>query len=361
MLHTPFFDPLKSYEENLSDGPFGAFADGEIFANDGEPQYEIFGHKVFLPFGIPAGPLLNGAFVKAALDKGFDIPMYKTVRTGVYPTHPWPNVLSVELEGDLTEERATKPLLTSTNYSEPLSITNSFGVPSKDPDMWQPDMAEAVRYAKKGQVVAASFQGTRREGDTDTSYIADWVRAAALVEETGAKILEANLSCPNEGSHRLLCFDTQKVRTIAEAIKNEISNTPLLLKTSYFANEAMLEELVCAVGNVVDGFSSINTIAAEVVDKDGKQALPGGPTRKMSGVCGASIRWAGLLMVERLKALREKHHMSYTICGVGGVTTPEDYVAYRETGADMVMSATGAMWNPYLAREIQEKLKIIKK
>lgn len=358
MLHTPFFDPLKSYEENLAEGPFGAFADGEIFQDEGEPQYEIFGHKVYLPFGIPAGPLLNSAFVKAALDKGFDMPMYKTVRTGAYPTHPWPNVLSVTLEGDLTPERATQPLLTSKEYTEPLSITNSFGVPSKDPDVWQPDMREAVRYAKRGQVVAASFQGTHHEDDTEKTYIADWVRAATLVKETGAHILEANLSCPNEGTQTLLCFDTAKVRAIAEAIKNEIGDTPLLLKTAYFENKEALRTLIEATGTVVDGFSVINTIAAEVVDKDGTQALPGGPGRKRSGVCGASIRWAGLEMTAYLKELREEFGFSYLIAGVGGVTVPDDYRLYREAGADIVMSATGAMWNPYLAREIVEVFKL---
>ncbi|MDE2025983.1 MAG: hypothetical protein KGJ07_05800, partial [Patescibacteria group bacterium] len=90
MLHIPFFDPEKSYQENFANGPFGAFTDGEIATDKDEPLYEFFGHKVFLPFGIPAGPLLNGRYVKAALDKGFNIPVYKTVRTHQYPCNPWP-------------------------------------------------------------------------------------------------------------------------------------------------------------------------------------------------------------------------------------------------------------------------------
>lgn len=47
----------------------------------------FFGFKVNSPFGIPAGPLINGNFVKAALNKGFDICTYKTVRSGKYPYH----------------------------------------------------------------------------------------------------------------------------------------------------------------------------------------------------------------------------------------------------------------------------------
>ena len=33
-----------------------------------------------------------------------------------------------------------------------------------------------------------------------------------------------------------------------------------------------------------------------------------------------------------------------------------DFTEYREAGADAVMSATGAMWNPYLAQDIKASL-----
>src|SRR5579862_9827008 len=129
MLHDPFYDPNKSYYENWTNGPFNGFADGVVVQEQSEPRFPFFGYKISYPFGIPAGPLLNGKFVKAALDKGFDIPIYKTVRTREYPSHPWPNVLGVEIEGDLTLEKAQQPLVAKNIYKEPLSITNSFGNP----------------------------------------------------------------------------------------------------------------------------------------------------------------------------------------------------------------------------------------
>src|SRR3989344_2684670 len=147
MLQTPFFDPQRSYEDNYNQGPLGAFADGEIYKEGETPQAEFLGFKVNLPFGIAAGPLLNGKFVEAALDKGFDLPVYKTVRTRAYPCHPWPNVLGVKVEGDLTLARAKIGLVAATEYTEPLSITNSFGVPSFDPEFWQKDIAAAVAHA----------------------------------------------------------------------------------------------------------------------------------------------------------------------------------------------------------------------
>jgi dihydroorotate dehydrogenase len=61
-------------------------------------------------------------------------------------------------------------------------------------------------------------------------------------------------------------------------------------------------------------------------------------------------------MVERLAKLRHKKGLDYQIIGVGGVMTPADFKAYRQAGADVVMSATGAMWNPGLANQVKASL-----
>ncbi len=354
MLRTPFFDPEKTYEQNFDEGPFGDFTKGTAFSDQGDPQFSFLGNPVYLPFGIPAGPLLNGKYIEAALDKGFDIATYKTVRTKQYPTNKWPNVLAIKVDGDLTLELAEKGVVGTHNYIEPLAITNSFGVPSYDPSVWQPDLSAAAKYAKRGQVVVGSFQGTTNENGNIKDYIKDFVEAARMVKETGVKVLEVNLSCPNEGSAHLLCFDLKRTQQIVEAIKNEIGNTLLIIKIAYFAEQEQLEKLVTLVGKTVDAIAAINTIPAKVYDKNGNQALPGGPNRLRAGVCGYPIKWAGLSSVKRLKLFREKLGMNFFIIGVGGVTVPQDYVEYKNAGADAVMSATGAMWNPFLAQEIKK-------
>lgn len=356
MLHAPFYDPLKTYEENFGKGPFSAFTDGKIISQKGEPRYKFLGYKVYLPFGIAAGPLLNGKYVKAALDKGFDLPVYKTVRSRKYPCNPWPNVLSVHVKGDLTLEKAQEGVLGDNIYKDPISITNSFGVPSFDPDFWQKDMADAVVYAKKGQLVIGSFQGTTNTAGDTKAYAQDFVDTAKMVKETGAKILEINLSCPNEGTAHLLCFDIHRTQQIVYAVKNEIGNIPLLIKIAYFKEQTELEKLVKAVGKMVDGITAINTIPAKILDKNGKQALPGN-NRLISGTCGHPIKWAGIDEVRRLKAIKEQYKMDFTIIGCGGVTHFQDYRDYLSAGAQAVMTATGAMWNPYLAQEFKEKVK----
>lgn len=355
MLQEPFYNPTKSYEENFDHGPWGALADGKPVVETGEPQHTFFGQPVYTPFGIPAGPLPNSKFLAAAFQKGFDVSTYKTVRSQKYPAHSAPNVLAVKVDGDLTPDRAKQPLVADNTYVEPLSITNSFGVPSMDPDFWQSDMQKSIESARKGQVLVGSFQGTNTGGDAE-AFIADYALAAKMVKETGAKVLEANLSCPNEGTANLVCYDIERVRQISERIKNQIGNTPLILKVGYFASDEELEKLVKAVGNIVEGLAAINTIPAQIVDKNGEQALPG-EGRLVSGVCGASIKWAGLDMVKRLKAIQQKLGTNLEIIGVGGVMHAQDYHEYINAGANAVQSATGSMWNPNLATEIKASLK----
>jgi dihydroorotate dehydrogenase (NAD+) catalytic subunit len=353
MLTEPFYDPARSYLENFEQGPFSFFAEPCVYRDCGEPKYRFLGHEVNLPLGIAAGPLLNGRFVKAALDKGFDLPVYKTVRTRRYPSHSWPNVLAVHPKGDLPLD--TEPLVGDENYSEPLSITNSFGVPSFDPEFWQPDIADAVAHAKRGQVVVASFQGTTSGHGDVQAYIEDFARAARLLKETGVKIIEANLSCPNEGTANLLCFDVDRARRVVERIREEIGSLRLLVKAAYFRDEERLRQFVREVGPVVDGIVAINTLPAKILDASGGQALPG-EGRLSSGVCGRSIKWAGLEMATRLAKLREEIGLRFSIVGVGGLSDAEDYRTYREAGADAAMMATAAMWNPRLAQEIKEAL-----
>lgn len=94
----PFYDPLQTYEDNMKYGPFGGFADRKQVITSGDSSFDLFGHSVYLPFGIPAGPLLNGRFVRAALDKGFDIVVYKTVRSRAYPYEGTAHLLCFDID-----------------------------------------------------------------------------------------------------------------------------------------------------------------------------------------------------------------------------------------------------------------------
>jgi dihydroorotate dehydrogenase len=214
---------------------------------------------------------------------------------------------------------------------------------------------KAIQSEGKGQVLVVSCMGTVHAGQSQQEFVDDCILAAKLAAETGAKVIETNLSCPNIGNEGLVCYNLDVTELVAKGIRESIGDRPLILKVGYYKDDADLGRLAEIAARYANGVSGINTLQAEVRDAAGNQALPGSPARLRSGVCGAGIKWAGLDFVRRLTAIRDAHGFNFSIEGVGGVTVPEDYQEYRDAGADVVMTATGAMWNPDLAKEIKER------
>ena len=358
-MNSPLYNIYKTYDQNFDLGPIGLKKIKLPPFKKNNLKYNFLGFPVNLPFGIPAGPLLNSKFIKAAFDFGYDVVCYKTQRSVPFAANLYPNVLFVNTNGPLTMKKSYKPLLgeaESGKKPKEYSITNSFGNPSRGPQMWQEDMKKALGYAKKGQLLVASVVGTIQKGFSEADYYNDFAKTAELANATGVKVIEVNLSCPNVANEGVLCYSPNAVEAICRKIKEKIGNTKLLAKIGYFTKDQnkLLEIIVIKISPFVNGIAAINTIAAPIVDENGNQALPG-PNRLKSGVCGAGIKWAGIDMVKRLSILKEKLRKNFSIIGVGGVMTPKDFFDYRKAGADLVQSATGAMWNPYLAYEIWKK------
>jgi dihydroorotate dehydrogenase len=149
----------------------------------------------------------------------------------------------------------------------------------------------------------------------------------------------------------LVCYNLEVTEGVCQAIRKQIGDLPLILKIGYYRDDTQLEKLTQIANKYAQGVAAINTLQVEVVDENGEQALPG-KNRMKSGVCGASIKWAGIETVERLNKIRANNHYSYEIIGIGGVMTVDDYFDYRKAGADVVQSATGSMWDPLLAYNI---------
>jgi dihydroorotate dehydrogenase (NAD+) catalytic subunit len=353
-----FMDPAKTFDDNFDNGPF--LADAPAYKNTGEPSYSFLGHKLYSPFGIGAGSLPNSKHVRGAFERGFDVVCYKTQRSVPFPSNQFPNVVYIDIQGDLTLERAAKPLLGLTTSDAPveqMTITNSFGNPSRGPDFWVEDLKLAVSAQGKGQLLIASVVGTIQDGFTQEDYYDDFAVAASLAVSAGAPVVEVNLSCPNVASEGVLCYTVEAVIEVCRRTKEQIGEVPLIAKLGYFSpdQQGLLEQIVLDTKDYLSAFSVINTIQAPVVDEQGQQLLPG-EGRLRAGICGSSIKWAGLDMVKRMDALRKKHDLDYEIIGIGGVMTPADFHDYREAGADVVQSVTAAMWNDQLATQIKATL-----
>lgn len=355
-----FLDPAKTFDDNFDNGPFPLDASEQPYKNTGEPKYSFLGFPLYSPFGIGAGSLPTSRHIKHAFERGFDVVVYKTQRSTQFTVNQWPNVVYVDVEGDLTLEKAAKPLVGHMQSDKPvekLTITNSFGNPSRGPEFWVEDVKKALAAEGPGQLLIGGVVGTIKAGFSQEDYFDDFAYTAKLMASTGVKVIEVNFSCPNVTSEGVLCYSHDSVVTIAKKVKAAVGDIPLVGKLGYFKPEQqdLLEQIILDSSPYLAAYSAINTIPAPIVDEQGNQLLPG-EGRLKSGMCGASIKWAGVDMVQRLDALRKKHNLKFEIIGIGGVMTPADFHDYREAGAEVVQSVTAAMWNPHLAAEIKAGL-----
>jgi dihydroorotate dehydrogenase len=354
------YDPTRTFDDNVDHGPFPLSASEPLYQNSGKPSYRFLGQKLYAPFGIGAGSLPTSKHVRYAFERGYDVVCYKTQRSVPFTANEFPNVVYVDVDGDLTLEKASKPLVghaTSDVPVEKLTITNSFGNPSRGPEFWIEDMKRAVAAQGKGQLLISSVVGTIQDGFTTEDYHNDFAKTAALAVSAGVKAIEVNLSCPNVANEGILCYSHDAVLSVCQKVKAAIGDIPLIAKIGYFSpdQQNLLERIVLDTQSYLSAFSAINTIPAAVVDEEGNQLLPG-EGRLKSGMCGASIKWAGVDMVGRLDTLRKKHNLGFEIIGIGGVATPVDFKEYRKSGANVVQSVTAAMWNPGLAAEVKASL-----
>lgn len=345
----PIYNIERSYLENLEQGPFFK---GEIPERELPPENEwidFLGFKVASPIGVPAGPLLNSNWVTFAAEMGFDIVTYKTIRSKEHPAHPLPNMIYVDTNGELTPERHTETLsranIPPRSMSE-LALTNSFGIPSRHPEFLIKDIAKANTALGSHQVMIVSVVGTPRDGE---DYFEDFVQAAKIAAQAGAKIIEIDLSCPNvaacEGS---LYTNPEAVYAISARVKAAVGSIPLIIKIGVVKGlEEMRNIMLAATKAGVEAICGINTVSMKVVDQSGAAAL--GPNRSKAGVCGSPIRTVALDFINMCRTVNQQENLELVIMATGGVTEPKHFDLFLDAGADVAMSAIGMMWDPYLA------------
>lgn len=341
----PLYDINKSYAHNAEFGPF--FAGVMPVRPKVKKLHDFLGFPVASPLGIPAGPLLTSKWIALAAQLGFDIVTYKTIRSDEHAGHPLPNMIFVETQGTQARQVAEP----SRDIAS-LAVTNSFGMPSKSPTFLMEDIDKANRSLHSGQVMIVSIVGSPRSGQ---SFIDDFVKTALLAKEAGAHIIEANFSCPNVAAKDgCLYVSPETVFTIGSAIAKAIHPVPLILKMGLFPDPTLMRaSLISAAKAGARAVCGINTISMRVLNDEGKPAL--GENRPTSGICGGPIREAALQFIRDAAAINKQDKLDLVIMGCGGITLPEHFDAFLEAGAEVAMSATGMMWDPYLAAKYHER------
>lgn len=357
----PIYDIEESYLHNAEKGPFFKGTINQRFTPPEEEWSHFLGHKIASPIGVPAGPLLNSKWIGLAADLGYDILCYKTIRSREHPGHGVPNMVYVDCEeqlipGQLPDTltiRETPPL-----QIDRVAVTNSFGMPSRGHEYLAKDIPRAMELLHPGQVMIVSVVGTPHGNDFN-AFEQDFITVAKQAKEYGAKIIEANFSCPNvttgEGE---LHANPETVRKLTSSLVEAIGDTPLIIKVGVFEDPKVMEQtFLAAAKGGAQAICGINTISMKVVDPSGLPAL--GVKRLRSGICGHPIRHAALEFTREARRINNLHNLDLTLMTTGGAMNSEHLSEFIDAGADVAMTATGMMWDPYLAYRYHKQERFI--
>ncbi len=362
----------QTFEYNQTNGPFEKNSNQNNKIKKILGKYGIktdfFGFKTKLPIGVAAGTLHNLKYLEMAMKDGFEVLTWKTFRSEYRLAHRndgnflGHNIVFLPTQKITEKEIGAKRVasLTTQDSSVRISITNSVGMPSPAPVDWMPMVVNGQSLSKKyKKTTIVSVVGTAHKGDDIKDLARDYAFTARCAESVGEKIIELNLSCPNvSGKEGVIYKDVSASKTIAKTTREFLRNkdTKILLKLG-FATKTHYKKLLKSCGKYIDGVVAINTISMTIIDKNNKQALPGGLS---SGTCGASIIDLAVLAVERLvKAKKElkKEGKHIKIIGCGGVTDTESFMRHINAGAEFVMCATASLFNPKLPLQIAKYFK----
>jgi len=318
-------------------------------------KWTLLGKKLISPLGVAAGPLPNSKWISAYAKLGYGSLIFKTVRSSAHKCHPYPNMLHLNIKNS-KDLKSDKKIVGDSDFPQDvtkMTVSNSFGNPCFDPNVWLAEAKKSKKAIKKGQTFGISVYGTAEESTSLEQLAADYAKTAKLAQQAKPDFIEINLACPNvKGAENPNIYkDVMAVKAITEATKKAIGKTPLVLKVGYYDSYKNLLEVLKPIKGKFEAVAAINTISKTIVDKNGKQALPG---RDESGVCGFAIKDYGIETVKNLVKAKKDLKVKFEIIGVGGVMTPKDVTDYLKAGANHVQSVTAIMWNPYLAYELQQ-------
>lgn len=361
------YDVTKTFEYNKEHGPFEKVYDknDEIKKILGNYWIEtdFFWYKTNLPIWVAAWPLYNEKYMKAASKDGFEVITWKTFRTSHRLAHAsnnkylWHNIVFIPTK-QIDEKAIWTKIIWSLDYKwkiEDISITNSFGMPSDTIPEWINSITSLEKYAKeKNKQVITSVVWTPKQNWTIEDLALDYAFLARTAEFTWSKIIELNFSCPNvKWGEWSIYKDIDNSLIIAKNTRKMLHNsdTKLLIKM-WYASKDYYKDFIVELAQYIDWIVAINTVPMQIVDKDDNQALPWWIT---SWTCGKSILDMAVKAVSNLRESRDElwdkaQHVK--IIGCGWVMDAEWFIRHIDAGAEFVMCATAALFNPELPLQI---------
>lgn len=169
----------------------------------------------------------------------------------------------------------------------------------------------------------------------------------AMDAEDIVGLIEVNVSCPNvHGGGMSFGTDPASAAAVTEAVK-KVTKKPVYIKLTPNVTDITAIAKACESAGA-DGLSLINTLLGMRIDIGRQKPII---ANKMGGFSGSAIFPVALRMVYQVYEA-----VNIPIIGMGGVSSAEDVIEMMMAGATAVQIGAANLVNPYIAKEIVEKL-----
>jgi len=344
--HHTVYDVNQDYEWNYQNVPSSeVHGSQDIAPIPGAWTYA--GLPVPSPFAMSAGPLLNSRWIAYYARLGFDVLTYKTVRRCSRESYPLPNLVPVTAH-ELTEPNKEIDFSARMDHSWAVS----FGMPSREPVVWQEDVARAKESLLPGQLLSVSVVATPAPEDELTAIANDYAGCAKNAFDSGADIVELNFSCPNVATRDgMLYAQPEASLEVLKRVRDSIQNRPLLVKLGFISETTLANQWINLAEGLVQGLVMVNCIGARVKNPEGKPIFEGEPR----GIAGQAIGSAVKNQVSLFQSIIKERNASVRTIAVGGISSLRDIHEHLTAGAESFQIATAAMLDPLWAIQVRKE------
>ena len=159
--------------------------------------------------------------------------------------------------------------------------------------------------------------------------------------------LEINVSCPNvHGGGMSFGVTPEGAASVVRAVK-AVTTKPVIIKLSPNVTDIVSIAKACEEAGA-DAISMINTMLGMRIDLKTKKPVI---ANKMGGFSGPAIKPVALRMVYQVYEA-----VKIPIIGMGGISSAEDVIEMMLAGATAVEIGSANLVDPFICRDIVEKL-----
>ncbi len=307
----------------------------------------LLGRPLSSSLGIAAGPLLNSKWVEAYARLGFDVLTYATVRSTFQAAYGLPNIRHVD-------NREQAAVVSRPANDGNTTIAVSLGEPSMEPEVWRKDLRRAKERIGRGQILIVSVIGTPQPGGDADMLIADYAQCAGWAEDSGADVIEVHLAAPDPfvEQPQMIYENVPLAARILHRARTTVS-VPVVAKLGPFKTPRLLHETATRLAPWAHGYVLVHSINRRVFDDKGAAAFEGAG-RERADIVGAQTFTVASRQIAEMLAWRKAGAWDRAIVAVGGISTVERARDVLREGADAVLVATAALFDPLFAARFRQ-------